>query len=166
MQVQNSFRLRDTTNESPLKGQDEKRNLTVPKSPTLHTNQRMKLKDDFTMHESSASKQEIASQFKARPFNRKIFEKSAGKLPSVERKETTSFNEFSLSNSNAHLGKRTLGEYLLNKENSTTFKALPLDKKILEHAITPRKEKPQVTEASPFTFRTDERLKSGKSVEH
>jgi hypothetical protein len=53
----------------------------------------------------------------------------------------------------------------LNKENSAGFKALPLDKKIFEDVpvVTPRKER--VTETNPFNFRTDERLKSGKSVE-
>jgi hypothetical protein len=60
----------------------------------------MKFKDDYSMHEDSANKHE--STFKARPFNRKIFEKSAGKLaPSVEKKPTTHFEEFSLSHSNA-----------------------------------------------------------------
>ena len=44
------------------------------------------------------------------------------------------------------------------------FKAIPLDKKIFEQGsiITPRKDK-HVTEAAPFNFKTDERLKSLKS---
>jgi DNA-directed RNA polymerase beta' subunit len=34
-------------------------------------------------------------QFKARPYNAKIFEKaSVGKLPSVEKKQATTFTEF------------------------------------------------------------------------
>ena len=103
----------------------------------------MKLKDDFSLYEDSANKTENTHEFKARPFNRKIFEKSAGKLPSVERKAPTQFTEFSLSHSNIKLGKRTLNEYLY-KENSTNFKALPLDKKIFDQGslITPRKDKP------------------------
>jgi hypothetical protein len=34
-------------------------------------------------------------QFKARPYNAKIFEKaSVGKLPSVEKRQATTFTEF------------------------------------------------------------------------
>ena len=72
-----------------------------------------------------------------------------------------------MSNSNIKLGKRTLDEYL-NKENTSQFKAMPLDKKIFDQAslLTPKKEKHQVTETVPFSFMTDERLKSQKSVDH
>ena len=44
---------------------------------------------------------------------------------------------------------------------------MPLDKKIFDQAslMTPKKEKPQVTETVPFSFMTDERLKSQKSVD-
>ena len=126
----------------------------------------MKLKDDFSMHEDSANKMDNMHEFKARPFNRKIFEKSSGKLPSVDKRAPTQFTEFSLSNSNIKLGKRTLEEYL-NKENTGQFKAMPLDKKIFDQAslMTPKKEKPQVTETVPFSFMTDERLKSQKSLD-
>lgn len=42
-----------------------------------------------------------------------------------------------------------------------------MDKKILEHVavVTPKKEKHHITEPAPFNFKTDERLKSEKSVD-
>jgi hypothetical protein len=65
-----------------------------------------------------------------------------------------------LSNSNASLAKKTLAEYLHNKENPGIFKARALDKKILEQpAPTYTPGKGQVTEALPFVFKTDERIK-------
>jgi len=53
-------------------------------------------------------------------------------VPYVEKKETTSFDEFRLSQSNTKLGKRTLEEYLFNKENSNSnvFRARSLDKNL------------------------------------
>lgn len=72
-----------------------KRTLTRPKSPTLHTSQRMKLKNDFTVDSVEPA---VTLPFKAIPFNPKIFEKS-GKI-TASGKEKTSFDEFSLSNSN------------------------------------------------------------------
>jgi hypothetical protein len=52
MQLQKSFKLRESIN-TPIK---KKLSLTRPRSPTFHTNERMKLKDDFSMHEDSANK--------------------------------------------------------------------------------------------------------------
>ena len=49
LQIQKSFKLRDTTNNHSDQYQLE-RSLTRPKSPTLHTNQRSKLKDDTTVN--------------------------------------------------------------------------------------------------------------------
>ena len=42
-----------------------------------------------------------------------------------------------------------------------------MDKKILEHApvVTPKKDKHHITEATPFNFKTDERLKSQMSID-
>ena len=70
--------------------------------------------------------------FKARPLNKKIFEKQSS-LPSVEKKKSTFFDEFKLSQANTNLGKLTLEEYLGEQEKMRTaeFKALKLDKKIL-----------------------------------
>lgn len=79
--------------------------------------------------------------FKARPFNAKLFSKRSIKLPSVDRKEGTHFETFTLSNSNALLAKKTLSEYVVNKENPGLFKALSLDRKMLEKPHTPHKEK-------------------------
>ena len=49
-----------------------KRALTKPKSPTLQTVKRMKMKDDI----ASADKinEDHSQEFKARPFNKKIFD--------------------------------------------------------------------------------------------
>ena len=103
-----------------------KRILTRPKSPTLHTTQRMKLKDDFTVDSVEPS----VTVFKAIPFNPKLFEKSDKIIASG--KEKTAFEEFSLSNTNNQLAKKSLSEYILNKENPANFKALALDRKIFE----------------------------------
>lgn len=67
------------------------------------------MKDDFTVTHDEQLQNEHA--FKARPLNQKIFESQA-KLPSVERKEKTTFEEFHLSGSNATLAKKTLVEYV------------------------------------------------------
>jgi len=56
----------------------------------------MKLKDDFAVK----AEDEEQPVFKARPLNMKIFDRNFAKLPSVERKQKTTFDEFSLSNSN------------------------------------------------------------------
>jgi hypothetical protein len=48
-----------------------------------------------------------SSEFKARPFNKKIFEKTAS-LPKVNKRQGTSFEEFTLSKSNSKLNKKTL----------------------------------------------------------
>ena len=51
----------------------------------------------------------------------------------MEKKKSTFFYEFKLSQANTKLGKRTLDEYLGEQEKMRTaeFKALKLDKKIL-----------------------------------
>jgi len=51
------------------------------------------------------------SGFKARPFNKIIFQKEAS-LPQVEKKKATDFSGFKLSNSNAKLGRKALEDYL------------------------------------------------------
>jgi hypothetical protein len=83
------------------------RELTKPKSPTFATEQRMRLKDDFKGSDSHSQK---ASDFKAKPLNKKIFEEGP-KLPEVEKRLKTTFDEFQLSKSNGKLGKRSLIEY-------------------------------------------------------
>lgn len=40
-------------------------------------------------------------------------------IPKIERKEAVTFEEFNLSKSNTKLAKKTLVEYLNNKENTT-----------------------------------------------
>ena len=73
----------------------------------------MQLKDDFQSNESLDCNVEMMIDydqqrvFKAIPFNKKIFEESS-KLPEVEKKKETRFQEFSLSKSNCKLGKKTL----------------------------------------------------------
>jgi len=58
--------------------------LTVPQPPKLSTEERMKLRDEMAV---APSEQEDPVLFKARPFNRKIFEKKPDKP--VEKKEAT-----------------------------------------------------------------------------
>ena len=78
----------------------------------------------------------------------------------MDTKEATTFDQFSLSHSNAHLAKKTLVEYVSNKENPVQFKARALDHKMFEHdPSTPHKPK-HVIETTPFVFKTDERLKN------
>jgi len=76
----------------------KERELTRPRSPVLQTTQRMKIKDEFILASADKAKEycHCESEFKARPFNKKIFE-SMSKLPSVERKNQTGFSEFQLS---------------------------------------------------------------------
>ena len=54
--------------------------------------------------------------FKAKPLNKKIFEKQPS-FPQIDKKQQTSFNEFNLSKSNGKLIKRTYEEYMVDKEN-------------------------------------------------
>jgi len=58
----------------------------------------------------------------------------------VEKRKSTCFDEFKLSQANTKLGKRTLDEYLEEQEKMRTaeFKALKLDRKILEGNSEPK----------------------------
>jgi len=58
----------------------------------------------------------------------------------VEKRKSTFFDEFKLSLANTKLGKRTLDEYLEEQEKMRTaeFKALKLDRKILEGNSVPK----------------------------
>ena len=78
-------------------------------APTLHVDERMALKETTNVFEKEADFPK--SGFKATPINPHLFE-HASRLPAVERKSATSFQEFSLSCSNTQLGKRTYNEYL------------------------------------------------------
>ena len=92
-------------------------------------------------------------------MNKKILEHPTF-VPHVEKREATAFDEFRLSQSNTKLGKRTLEEYLLNKENASqnVFRARSLDKNLFLQK-TPRTDVKQkrITEQSPFALRTEER---------
>lgn len=66
----------------------------------------MKLKDEFFIASADRAKKEQNIEFKARPFNKKIFE-TQGKLPSVSKRGQTEFYEFRLSKSNAKLANKT-----------------------------------------------------------
>ena len=80
------------------------------------------------------------------------------------------FEEFQLSKSNAQLAKKTVIEYLNNKENAcaNNFKAKPFDKNALNQKSATKSPTesaggnsvaPRITECSPFNFKTEERLK-------
>lgn len=121
----------------------------------------MKLKDEFGLASADRIHERDAemlsnSEFKARPLNKKIFEQ-IGKLPEVDKKATTHFDEFRLSQSNVKLSKKTIEEYRLNKENSYHFKARSLDKRLLEQpTFTPVIGEHKPIEQSPFKFKLDE----------
>lgn len=77
----------------------------------------MKLKGDYIASADKALEcTHVHSDFKAKPFNKKIFENPF--VPKIEKKEVVSFEEFKLSKSNTKLAKKSLEEYLYNKENA------------------------------------------------
>ena len=93
------------------------------------------------------------SQFKARKINKKIFERPSA-LPVVEKKDKTGFNEFKISKSNK--APKSI------EESSKDFKALPLNKKLLQgqlfKPVVP--EEKHSIEQQPFNLKTDERSKT------
>ena len=81
----------------------------------------------------------------------------------MEKKKSTFFDEFKLSQANTKLGKRTLDEYLGEQEKMRTaeFKALKLDKKILlgNSEVRPKERKSEVRlKALPFNLATERRV--------
>ena len=74
---------------------DFNKHLTRPRSPTLHTTQRMKLKDDLSVASAdhARSREYPLTDFKARPFNRRLFEE-INRLPDKDKRSTTAFEEF------------------------------------------------------------------------
>ncbi len=160
MQINKSFKLRDDssylTDHKNIKQQSRK--LTKPKSPTFATTQRMQLKDDMSFASAGDLLETHSAHntaFKARPFNKKVFDRIES-LPTVEKKKETKFTEFSLSKSNCKLGKKTFTEYVTNKENAcvatNSFRAKSLDKKMLDEPdFKPcHTERKRATEQSPF----------------
>ena len=138
--------------------------MTRPKSPTLHTTQRMKLRDDLEVMSADQAMKEQGNNttgFKARPLNKRIFETAF--KPSKTEKKVIAFDEFKLSKSNGKLAKRSLFEYLKDKENNGTgFRARSFSKNKFEQQLQcPKTEvKPKrMTAFSPFKFRTEERLR-------
>lgn len=102
------------------------------------------------------------SDFKAKPFNKKVFENPF--IPKIEKKTQISFEEFNLSKSNTKLAKRTLDEYMNDKENTSMniFRAKSVDRKLFESKHDGKSPKTEVkprrlTEFSPFNFKTEER---------
>ncbi len=83
-QIQKNFKLRDGDVKQDLHF-GANRELTKPKSPTLQTLERMKLKGDIQI--ASADKiyeNKFMSEFKAMPFNRKAFENPF--VPKIDKK--------------------------------------------------------------------------------
>ena len=83
------------------------------------------------------------------PLKKKIFEQ-IDKLPKIEAKKQTEFYEFHLSKSNVKLSKKTIEEYVNEKENIThlnSFKARSVSKRILdEPTFKPQTERKRITE--------------------
>ena len=79
----------------------------------MQVEERLKLKDGFADNdevEETGSQVENFPEFKARPFKKDIFAK-IDTLPSVEKREKTTFEAFQLSNPTSDLRKRTFVEY-------------------------------------------------------
>ena len=134
-QLKNAFILRvdERSETSPEKSGPRK--LTKAKSPEFETKKRLQLREivqqenDFDSEHSTSTMG--GQEFKAKPLNRKILERQSA-LPSVTKRETTSFTEFSLSQPNSKLGKRTMHEYLDEQErmSKASFKAQIIDKRV------------------------------------
>ena len=81
----------------------------------------------------SEEKEEM-SNFKARPLKKHILERPDF-VPEMERKKSTSFEEFKLSKSNDHQvrARKILDEYEREINAMKNFKARPMNAKILEN---------------------------------
>ena len=76
-------------------------------------------------------------EFKARPLNKKIFEHPK-KTVKIEKKQTTTFKDFNLSKGQNAISKKTLDEYIQNKENEGIFiphKSVTFDKKMFDQDL-------------------------------
>ena len=92
--------------------------------------------------------------FKARPVNQKIFTREPS-FPKIEKKNTTSFNEFKLSQPKS----RDISMEI--ERQSTDFKARSLNRKILKEAdFKPVVDTKKLTQQSPFNLRLANRRQS------
>ena len=72
------------------------RKLTRPKSPNLMTDKRVKVMNQFDDEMTVETSANLTGVFKARPLNQTIMQKPS-KLPQVEKRGKTDFDEFRLS---------------------------------------------------------------------
>lgn len=96
-QVKESFQLRPENEDyrfESLLGPSERKQPTIPMSPKFQTQERGEFKQRFlSMLEPDSAEKVDKTLFKARELNRKILT-SVGKLPDVEIKQLTTFEEF------------------------------------------------------------------------
>lgn len=121
-------------------------------SPKFQTQERGEFKQRFlSMLEPDSAEKEDKTLFKARELNRKILT-SVGKLPDVELKQLTTFDEFQLSKTN-NMNQD------FDKENPqfSPFKARQVDRKILQEATFKPQINNQKIETKPFDFQTEKR---------
>ena len=131
--------------------------ITKPVAPNLATEERSQLNNLDGRSQETIEPE--SSNFKAKPLNKKIFERPS-KLPEVPKKEKTDFAAFSLSQTN----KKAAQE----EQHNLEFKALPLNKKMLqEPTFRPSTiaEERAHTDAKPFNLKTEERSKSKRPVD-
>jgi len=95
---------------------------------------------------------ESKNNFKALALNKKIMSQ-VSELPDIEKKDATQFSAFKLSKSNRAEKENQI------EETEHQFRATVLNRKILEEADFKIVENKRNVEASPFNFKTDERLK-------
>ena len=96
------------------------------------------------------------NSFKARPLNKKILEKREDQSDAKVKIAPTKIEEFKLSISKL---KKCVG-YVDEDECSTQFKALPLNKKLMQPKIVGRNSAPaRITKQRSFNLSTEQRAK-------
>ena len=96
------------------------------------------------------------TSFKARPLNKKILEKKEDSSDAKVKISTTKIEEFKLSTSTQ---KKCVG-YVDEDECSNQFKALPLNKKLMQPKFIERNSAPaRITKQKSFNLSTDQRAR-------
>ncbi|CDW88686.1 UNKNOWN [Stylonychia lemnae] len=145
-------------------GSGKSAQLTKPQSPSLKTNQRHSTKPAVLTSEDMILRElENRGNFKARPLNKMIFEKTLGVPPKMEKMTTNEFMEFNLQT----LKRQKTTKHDTQELQTKPFKALELNKKIFEAPIGmyERKSAPPNSykyEFKDFKFKTEERLQEHK----
>eukprot|EP00347_Sterkiella_histriomuscorum_P010140 403377448 len=137
--------------------------LTKAQSPLLKTDQRHNYKSNtMTTEEQILREIQNHGQFKARPMNKRIFQKTVGVPAKMEKLTTNQFQEFNLlTNQRCPQKDLKLEE---PKQELKVFKALELNKKIFEAPIGMYERKSAPPLSHNFQFK-EFKLKSDERVE-